>query len=235
MAKKSETILDVVRSASSAEKYSQDAWDKYGPWMYLSVPDSVLNKYDEMEEDVRYKAIKALRNPSPTKNLKEEKSILEVFGEKSKDADTAINYGMGLSQAELLDIAMSVTPMGGVKAGKGAISFLKGLLGRAKSKAKFPVGYSEPTRNIAKGKAELSEFFELKKLNEALKRLSNPEKYSKLQTLPWGKEFKAGKELSGRMELQKSLSKGRQVNPLTKQEYNEIIKGMRKIGIKVKD
>ena len=164
-----------------------------------------------------------------------EKSILDVFEEKSRDADDAIEYGMGLSTEELLDIAMSVTPIGGVKAGKGAISFLKGLLGRAKSKAKFPVGYGESTKNIAKGKAELSEFFELKKLNQALERLSNPEKYSKLQTLPWGREFKAGKELSGRMELQKSLSKGRPVKPLTKQEYNEIIKGMRKIGIKVKD
>ena len=61
---------------------------------------------------------------------------LDVFGEKSKDADDAVEYGMGLSQEELLDIVMSVTPMGGVKAGKGAISFLKGLLGKAKSPAK---------------------------------------------------------------------------------------------------
>ena len=75
-----------------------------------------------------------------------QKSILDVFEEKSQDADTAMEYGMGLSTEELLDIAMSVTPMGGVKAGKGAISFLKGLLGRAKSKSKFPVGYGEPTK-----------------------------------------------------------------------------------------
>ena len=77
-----------------------------------------------------------------------DKTILDVFAEKSKDADDAIEYGMGLSPEELMDIAMSVTPMGGVKAGKGAVSFLKGLLGRAKSKAKFPVGYGEPTRNF---------------------------------------------------------------------------------------
>ena len=70
------------------------------------------------------------------------------FEEKSKDADDALAYGMGLSEEELLDIVMSVTPMGSVKAGKGAISFLKGLLGRAKSKAKFPVGYGEPTKSI---------------------------------------------------------------------------------------
>ena len=157
-------------------------------------------------------------------------TALDVFEEKSKDADDAMEYGMGLSNAELLDIVMSVTPMGRAKAGKGVISFLKGLLGKAKSKAKFPVGYGEPTRNIAKDKAELGEYFELKKLNQALERLSNPEKYSKLQTLPWGKEFKAGKELSGRMELQKSLSKGLPVKPLTKQEYNEMIKGMRQFG-----
>ena len=56
-------------------------------------------------------------------------TALDVFEEKSKDADDAIEYGMGLSQEELLDIAMSVTPMGSVKAGKGVISFLKALIG----------------------------------------------------------------------------------------------------------
>ena len=60
-------------------------------------------------------------------------TALDVFEDKSKDADDAIDYGMGLSQEELLDIAMSVTSMGSVKAGKGAISFLKGLLGKFKS------------------------------------------------------------------------------------------------------
>ena len=72
---------------------------------------------------------------------------LDVFEDKSKDADDAIEYGMGLSQGELLDIAMSVTPMGSVKAGKGAISFLKALIGRAKSKRKFPVGYGQSTED----------------------------------------------------------------------------------------
>ena len=72
---------------------------------------------------------------------------LDVFEEKSKDADDALEYGMGLSEEELFDIAMSVTPMGSVKAGKGAISFLKGLLGRAKSKAKFPIGYGQSTED----------------------------------------------------------------------------------------
>ena len=161
-----------------------------------------------------------------------DKTILDVFAEKSKDADDAIEYGMGLSPEELMDIAMSVTPMGGVKAGKGAVSFLKGLLGKAKSKAKFPVGYGEPTKNVAKERAELMNYFETKKLQEALTRLSNPTKYSKLEELGLPK---AGKQLKERMSLQESLSKGRQVNPLSKQEYNEIIKGMRKVGVRVKD
>ena len=84
----------------------------------------------------------AMETAAPDKTL----TALDVFEEKSKDADDAIEYGMGLSQAELLDIAMSVTPMGRAKAGKGVISFLKGLLGKAKSKAKFPVGYGELTK-----------------------------------------------------------------------------------------
>ena len=91
-------------------------------------------------------------------------TALDVFEDKSKDADDAMEYGMGLSEEELLDIVMSVTPMGSVKAGKGAISFLKGLLGRAKSKAKFPVGYGEPTRDVAK--KELEKFFVQRKLAE---------------------------------------------------------------------
>ena len=93
---------------------------------------------------------------------------LDVFGEKSKDADDAMEYGMGLAPEQLLDIAMSVTPMGCVKAGKGAISFLKGLLGRAKSKSKFPVGYSYP----AKGKTLDQSLFELKEKGNVLTKVS---------------------------------------------------------------
>ena len=87
---------------------------------------------------------------------------LDVFEEKSKDADDAIEYGMGISEEELLDIVMSITPMGSAKAGKGAISFLKGLLGRAKSKAKFPIGYGYPTKDVK----ELEKFFVQRKLAE---------------------------------------------------------------------
>ena len=61
-------------------------------------------------------------------------TALDVFEDKSKAADDAIEYGMGLSQEELLDIVIGTTPIGGsIKAGKGAMSFLKALLGKAKS------------------------------------------------------------------------------------------------------
>ena len=93
---------------------------------------------------------------------------LDVFGEKSKDADDAVEYGMGLPPEEIMDIAMSATPMGGVKAGKGAISFLKGLLGRAKSKSKFPVGYGYPV----KGKTLDQSLFELKEKGNVLTKVS---------------------------------------------------------------
>ena len=90
-------------------------------------------------------------------------TALDVFEDKSKDADDAMEYGMGLSQAELLDIVMSVLPMGGAsKAGKGGISFLKGLLGKAKSKAKFPVGYGEP-RGMSVGDKQFIDKFMLER------------------------------------------------------------------------
>ena len=57
----------------------------------------------------------------------------------------AQNQFGGLSQDELLEIVMSITPIGRVGAGKGAISFLKNLFGKAKSKYKFPHSSSFPT------------------------------------------------------------------------------------------
>ena len=87
---------------------------------------------------------------------------IDVFEEKSQDADTAIEFGMGLSQEEIFEIATSVTPMGAIGKEKGALSFLKGLLDRAKSKYKFPVGYGEPTKNIPKNKTLDQQLFELK-------------------------------------------------------------------------
>jgi hypothetical protein len=73
---------------------------------------------------------------------------LDVFGEKSQDADTAVEYGFSLPPEEIMNIAMSVTPMGRAKAGKGVISFLKELLGKAKSKRKFPIGEHKPSQIV---------------------------------------------------------------------------------------
>jgi hypothetical protein len=152
---------------------------------------------------------------------------IDVFGEKSKDADDTMEYLRGLSHEEIADIAMSVTPMGSVKAGKGAISFLKGLFGKAKSKAKFPTGYGEPTKNVAKERAELMNYFKVKKLQDALHRVSNPERFSRLGKLGLEKPYK---ETSDIMELQKALSKGRPIKALTKEEYNEIWKSLNKMS-----
>jgi len=142
---------------------------------------------------------------------------LDVFGEKSKDADDAVEYGMGLPPEEIMDIAMSVTPMGGVKAGKGAISFLKGLLGRAKSQSKFPVGYGYPSRGVSPADRKmLDKFFEQRKLKEVLSRIDKPEQFSKIDKTLGRTPSKGTVEW---MELQKAL------NP----------KGMRKVGVRVKD
>ena len=79
----------------------------------------------------------------------------------------------GLSEDELLDIVMSVTPMGSVGAGKGIMSTLKSLLGRAKWK--FPVGYGEPTKGMSiADRKMLDKFLEKRKLSEVLSRIDNP-------------------------------------------------------------
>ena len=227
------TILDLVKAAETAETYRDSVNKSYAkPWkLFSSPPDSVWQEYQGLEYDRDEKRFDIFHNPSPTKNLKEEKSILDVFGGKSKDADDAVEYGMGLAPEELMDIAMSVTPMGGVKAGKGAVSFLKGLLGKAKSKTKFPVGYGEPTKNVAKERAELMNYFKVGKLQDALHRLSNPERFSRLGKLGLEKPYK---ETSDIMELQKALSKGRPIKALTKEEYNEIWKSLNKMSEKPK-
>ena len=150
-----------------------------------------------------------------------DKTILDVFGEKSQDADTAMEYGMGLAPEELLDIAMSVTPMGGVKAGKGAISFLKGLLGRAKSKSKFPVGYGEPTKSMSiADRKMLDKFFEQRKLKEVLSRIDKPEQFSKIDKTLGRTPSKGTVEW---MELQKALKpKGmRQFGKFNRQKWEK--------------
>ena len=148
---------------------------------------------------------------------------LDVFGEKSQDADTAVEYGFSLTPEEIMDIAMSVTPMGRAKAGKGAISFLKGLLGKSKSKAKPTITAKEHT--------DIMNYFEANKLQSALHRLSDPERFSRLAKL--GLE-KPSKEVSDIMELQKSLSKGRKVTALSQKEHNEVWKALNKMSEKPK-
>ena len=105
-------ILDLVKEVEKMNVY-QDTANKLKQGEFT--PKELKASY--LLED---KAIKA--------ESKIPKTILEVFGSKSKDADDAVEHGMGLSNEELFDIAMSVTPMGRVKAAKDAISFLKGLL-----------------------------------------------------------------------------------------------------------
>ena len=81
----------------------------------------------------------AMETAAPDKTL----TAIEVFGEKSKDADDAQEEMINLA----MELAIGSTPMGGsIRVGKGIMSLLKGLLGKTKSKAKFPVGYGELTK-----------------------------------------------------------------------------------------
>ena len=57
---------------------------------------------------------------------------IEVFGEKSKDADDILNQEEMMKFA--IDVAIGSTPAGAIgKGGKGVMSFLKGLLRKPKS------------------------------------------------------------------------------------------------------
>ncbi len=149
---------------------------------------------------------------------------IEVFGEKSQDADIARDDMIKLA----IDIAMGSTPIGGtVKAGKGAMSFLKGLLGKAKSKYKFPVGYGEPTQGMRTADRKMLEkFFEQRKLKEVLSRIDKPEQFSKIdKTL----ERTPSKGTVEWMELQKALKpKGmRQFGKFNRQKWEKYENGGR--------
>ena len=157
-----------------------------------------------------------------------DKTILDVFAEKSKDADDAIEFGMGLSPEELLDLAISVTPMGRAKAGKGAISFLKGLLGKAKSQSKFPVGYGYPTKSVGK--------LGIKKAPTSTHRLID-----EMENVAWGHPERA-------TEIEQILLKrfagntkklGRAIDDYYKNiesmKPKASPKGMRKVGVRAKD
>ena len=155
-------------------------------------------------------------------------TALDVFEDKSKDADDAMEYGMGLSQAELLDIVMSVTPIGGTaKAGKGAISFLKGLLGKAKSKAKFPVGYGEVTKDVGSAiKKPSTSTYRL--IDEAEHvGLAHPERYNEISEILL-KRFGGNTK-----KLEKAIDDYYKNIESMKPKVSP--KGMRKVGVRVKD
>ena len=74
-------------------------------------------------------------------------TALDVFGEKSKDADEMLNQEEMIKFA--IDTAIGSTPAGAIgKGGKGVMSFLKNLIGKIQSKYKFPVGYGYPTKSF---------------------------------------------------------------------------------------
>ena len=59
-------------------------------------------------------------------------NVIDVFGEKSKDADDILNQEEMIKFA--IDVAIGSTPAGAIgKGGKGVMSFLKGLLRKPKS------------------------------------------------------------------------------------------------------
>ena len=194
-------ILDLVKEVEIMNAY-QDTANKLKQGEFT--PEELKASY--LLED---KAIKA--------ESKIPKTILEVFGEKSKDADDAIEYGMGLSQEELFDIVMSVTPMGSIMAGargtgtKGAISFLKGLFGKFKS------------QNIAKPNRRETE----KIINKLMKSVEPDKAFMR-------EVAEHEKNISGLQKSQKNIQK------LLK-EYDDVYgvlekpKGMRKVGVRVKD
>lgn len=108
-----------------------------------------------MDESILEKLVMNTAEPVSTNVALEP---IEVFREKSQDADIARDELIKLAT----EFAMGSTPVGGtIKAGKGVMSLLKGLIGKGKSKYKFPVGYGEPTKNIAKKKDFEDEMIDL--------------------------------------------------------------------------
>ena len=88
------TVLDVIKKAHEAEAYRDSINAEYRKLTNLLTlpPDEAYAKHGEMVRDTEEARFDVFHNPSPTKNLKEEKTILEVFGEKSKDADTVKGF-----------------------------------------------------------------------------------------------------------------------------------------------
>ena len=155
-------------------------------------------------------------------------TALDVFEGKSKDADDAMEYGIGLSQEELLDIAMSLTPISGsVKTGKAGISFLKGLLGKAKSKAKFPVGYGEVTKDVGSAiKRPSTSTYRLIDEMESV-AFGHPERATEIEQILL-------KRFGGAKKLSKAIDDYYKVIDRMKSMGNAPT-GMRKVGVRVKD
>ena len=91
------TVLDVVKKAHEAEAYRDSVNTEYRKLINLLTvpPTEVYKEHKKMAGDVKEAELDIFHNLDPTKNLKDEKSIvdaLSVFGEKSKDADEIIAH-----------------------------------------------------------------------------------------------------------------------------------------------
>jgi|TARA_Y100000034_G_C6786061_1_gene351639 hypothetical protein len=201
-------ILDLVKEVEKMNVY-QDTANKLKQGEFT--PKELKASY--LLED---KAIKA--------ESKIPKTILEIFGEKSKDADdmkeetqswlNSFLFGpeSGVDMGYAPDLALSP-----LISKQGIMATLKNLLGRAKSKSKFPVGYGEPTRDVAK--KELEKYFLSKDFNDAIARISDPTMRGYATKFP-NLVPKLSKRAEDWMEVQKALKKMETVKP----------KGMRQFG-----
>tara|TARA_R100001198_G_C5177295_1_gene175483 strand:- start:104 stop:691 length:588 start_codon:yes stop_codon:yes gene_type:complete len=152
--------------------------------------------------------------PDNTRN-----EAFQVFGEKSAEGNkiqenaSKMFKDMGMSEQDILNLVMGVTPMGAVgAAGKGMSALkglgkgLKGLVGKIKSKVKFPEGYNAPQ---SPGKTSELPAFIRKQLDKVE---PNPLKQEAIK----------------QQEIRKALDQLMQPNTVVKEEG--IKKGMRQFG-----
>ena len=136
------SILDLVKLAEESSKEYEPGkkygvsgdtprvgafgtmYDKPFPWSERKLRTYSTGSDEFKEKKGKERKVEYL-NQLTKDILGKEKSIIEVFGEKSQDADIAKEEMIKLA----MEIAIGSTPVGGsVKAGKGGISFLKELL-----------------------------------------------------------------------------------------------------------
>ena len=175
MANNSATILDVVKKAQDAEAYRDSVNAEYRKLKNLLSlpPDEAYDVHGEKKKNIWHKVFESFRNPSP------EKSVVEGNSHNAIDELIFLNELQQIgkpSTGNLEDIVGTIGPVpepeviggypgqelgmlnplewmsgaGSIRTGKGIMSILKNLLGKAKSKWKFPVGHGEPTKNVAK-------------------------------------------------------------------------------------